>query len=46
MSYNNVTITYEVSFVVYVMAFSSFIGNFLFVLFGGVGLFALPIDLI
>lgn len=28
------------------MAFTSFIGNWLFVLFAGVGLFALPIDLI
>ncbi|EGR30777.1 lmbr1-like conserved region family protein, putative [Ichthyophthirius multifiliis] len=46
MNYNNISITYEVSFIIYVMAFTSFIGNFLFVLFGGVGLFALPIDLI
>jgi len=28
------------------MSFTSFIGNWLFVLFAGVGLFALPIDLI
>lgn len=28
------------------MAFTSFIGNWLFVLFAGVGLYALPIDLI
>lgn len=28
------------------MAFTSFIGNWLFVLFAGVGLFGLPIDLI
>ena len=46
MNYLNTTLEYEVSFIIYVMAFTSFIGNFLFVLFGGVGLFALPIDLI
>lgn len=28
------------------MAFTSFIGNWLFVLFAGVGLFGLPLDLI
>lgn len=28
------------------MAFTSFVGNWLFVLFAGVGLFGLPLDLI
>lgn len=28
------------------MSFTSFVGNWLFVLFAGVGLFALPIDLV
>jgi len=34
-----------VSFPIYLMSFSAFIGYILFVLFGGVGLTALPIDL-
>ena len=35
----------RVSFVVYVVAMTSFIGWILFSLFGGIGLFALPVDL-
>jgi LMBR1 domain-containing protein 1 len=41
-----VTVEYEVSFPIYCMAFLSFVGWFLFAIFGGVGLSALPIDLI
>ncbi|CAD8143814.1 unnamed protein product [Paramecium octaurelia] len=40
------TLEYEVSFPVYVMAFMSLFGYCLFVIFGGVGLTALPVDLI
>lgn len=40
------TLEYEVSFPVYAMAFMSFFGYVMFVIFGGVGLSALPIDLI
>ncbi|CAD8058625.1 unnamed protein product [Paramecium sonneborni] len=40
------TLEYEVSFPVYVMAFMSLFGYCLFLLFGGVGLTALPVDLI
>jgi LMBR1 domain-containing protein 1 len=34
----------ETSFVVYAMSMMAFVGWFLLVLFGGVGMFALPID--
>ena len=40
------TLTLTVSFPIYLLALMSFIGWFLFVLFAGVGLSALPIDLI
>jgi len=43
---SNYTQEISVTFVVYVMCFTSFIGNWLFVLFAGVGLFALPLDLV
>lgn len=43
---SNTTMELTVSFIVYVMALMSFIGWFLFVLFGGVGLTALPMDFI
>jgi LMBR1 domain-containing protein 1 len=36
----------ETSFAVYVIAIMSFFGWIFLVLFGGVGLFALPIDMI
>lgn len=36
----------QVSFVIYIIALMSFISWFLFVLFGGIGLFALPLDLL
>lgn len=36
----------QVSFPIYIIALMSFISWFLFVLFGGIGLFALPLDLI
>ena len=36
----------EVSFPVYVLALMSFLGWFFFVIFGGCGMIALPIDLI
>jgi len=36
----------DVSFPVYIMAFFSFIGWIFFLLFGGLGLFAIPMDLI
>lgn len=36
----------SISFFVFLMAFITFVGMFLFVMFGGVGLFALPIDYI
>ncbi len=38
--------TYEVTFPIFAMAFMSFIGYILFVVFGGVGLSALPMDMI
>lgn len=37
---------YQVSFILYIISMLAFIGMFLFVLFGGIGLSALPIDLI
>eukprot|EP01016_Furgasonia_blochmanni_P033063 TRINITY_DN3424_c0_g2_i4.p1 TRINITY_DN3424_c0_g2~~TRINITY_DN3424_c0_g2_i4.p1 ORF type:complete len:483 (+),score=109.01 TRINITY_DN3424_c0_g2_i4:66-1514(+) len=40
------SLTLGASFVVYLMACMSFVGWFLFVIFGGVGLSALPLDLI
>jgi len=36
----------DASFPVYIMAFFSFVGWFFFLLFGGLGLFAIPIDFI
>ena len=45
-SINDKTISYNVSFVIFTMAAMSFIGWILLILFGGVGLTALPIDLI
>ena len=38
-------LTIPVSFPIYIMAFMSFFGWWLFVLFGGIGLSALPLDL-
>lgn len=43
-SCTSVKIVYTVSFPIYCMAIMSFVGWFLFVIFGGVGLSALPID--
>eukprot|EP01017_Pseudomicrothorax_dubius_P025556 TRINITY_DN2772_c0_g2_i5.p1 TRINITY_DN2772_c0_g2~~TRINITY_DN2772_c0_g2_i5.p1 ORF type:complete len:399 (-),score=102.13 TRINITY_DN2772_c0_g2_i5:421-1617(-) len=43
---NSETLEIKVSFAVYVMALMSFFGWFLFVIFGGVGLTALPMDFI
>jgi len=40
------TVKFKVTFIVYVAALMSFIGWFLFVLFAGIGLGALPVDLI
>lgn len=42
----NVTLTLEASLAVYIIAIMSFIGWIFVFLFAGVGLFALPIDLI
>ena len=36
----------EVSFIIFMIATVIFLGMFLFVIFGGVGLFAMPLDLI
>jgi len=36
----------QVSFVVFMIAMFTFVGMFLFIIFGGVGLFALPLDYI
>ena len=36
----------DVSFMVFMLAVITFCGMFLFVLFGGVGIFALPLDFI
>lgn len=41
----SLTLNMSVSFPVYLMSFSAFVGYWLFVLFGGVGLTALPLDL-
>lgn len=38
--------TFQSSFIVYMIALVSFVGWFLFAIFGGVGLAALPMDLI
>ena len=38
--------TFQSSFIVYMIALVSFVGWFLFAVFGGVGLAALPMDLI
>lgn len=40
------TFAIQVSFPIYIIALMSFISWFLFVLFGGIGLFALPLDLL
>jgi len=40
------TINYRISFLLYVVSMLTFIGMFLFVVFGGIGLAALPMDLI
>jgi len=45
-SESNGTINYRISFLLYVVSMLSFIGMFLFVVFGGIGLAALPMDLI
>jgi LMBR1 domain-containing protein 1 len=39
------TLTFQVTFVVYLAALLSFVGWFLFVIYGGIGLVALPVDL-
>ena len=36
----------QVSFVIFIMATFTFLGMFLFIIFGGVGLFGLPLDFI
>ena len=38
--------TFSVTFVVYLLAILSFIGNFFFSVFGGIGLMALPVELV
>eukprot|EP00744_Colponema_vietnamica_P002374 GILI01003739.1.p1 GENE.GILI01003739.1~~GILI01003739.1.p1 ORF type:complete len:498 (-),score=132.07 GILI01003739.1:274-1767(-) len=43
---SSIDLLIPVSFPVYVMAFISFVGWFLFIAFGGIGLSALPMDLI
>jgi LMBR1 domain-containing protein 1 len=43
---SNTILSLPVSFPIFVMGFMAFIGWFLFVCFGGVGLSALPIDMI
>ena len=40
------TLTIDVSFVIFLIAMVVFVGMFLFTVFGGVGLFAMPLDLI
>lgn len=42
----DVDLTIEVTFPIYVVGFMSFIGWFLFVVYGGIGVVALPLDLI
>lgn len=42
----DITLELEASFAVYVIALMSWFGWILLVVFGGVGLFALPIDMI
>jgi len=39
-------VSYRVSFILYLISILTFIGVFLFILFGGIGMAALPIDLI
>jgi len=42
----NVIITYRVSLALYIISMVAFVGMFLFVVFGGIGLAALPIDML
>ncbi len=44
--YNNTELAINVSFPIYIIAFMSFISWFEFVIFGGIGLASLPLDLI
>jgi len=42
----NAIVSYRVSVILYIISMLTFIGVFLFILFGGIGMSALPIDLI
>lgn len=44
--YEQTELRIDVSFIVYVIGFLSFISWFIFVIFGGIGLAALPLDMI
>jgi len=46
LSYRDYTLNISVSFPIFTMAFLSFVGWFLLVIFGGTGLFAIPMDMI
>jgi len=42
----NQTVTYRVSFILYLISMLTFFGTFLLIVFGGIGLSALPMDLV
>mmetsp|Transcript_22862 Transcript_22862/g.37625 ORF Transcript_22862/g.37625 Transcript_22862/m.37625 type:complete len:485 (-) Transcript_22862:194-1648(-) len=44
--YETITVSFRCSFPVYVIGLVSFVGWFLFTLFGAIGMFAIPMDLI
>lgn len=43
---SNAQVSYQISFILYIISMVTFVGMFLFVVFGGIGLVALPLDLI
>jgi len=43
---SNASVSYQVSFILYIISVVTFVGMFLFVIFGGIGIVALPMDLI
>eukprot|EP00027_Filamoeba_sp_ATCC50430_P001449 CAMPEP_0168548398 /NCGR_PEP_ID=MMETSP0413-20121227/4536_1 /TAXON_ID=136452 /ORGANISM="Filamoeba nolandi, Strain NC-AS-23-1" /LENGTH=461 /DNA_ID=CAMNT_0008578691 /DNA_START=83 /DNA_END=1468 /DNA_ORIENTATION=+ len=43
---SNAQVDYQISFILYIISMVTFVGMFLFVLFGGIGMVALPMDLI
>lgn len=43
---SNDVVKYQISFILYIISMVTFVGMFLFVIFGGIGLVALPMDLI